>query len=116
MELICHLRPQNLLSHTRCLLARGKPVSAQALADELGDPVEFMVSALHQMQQMGAEFNDKGELIGSALTLTPTNHHLSVDGVQLYAWCALDTMFLPAYIGKRLKSRLAVPLPKNQSQ
>lgn len=92
------------------LLARGKPVSAQALAREIGDPVEFVVTALHQMQESGAEFNDKGELIGAALTLTPTNHHFEVDGVQLYAWCALDTMFLAAYIGKTAKVTSTCPV------
>ena len=82
------------------LLAEGKPVSASQLTTELDDPVEFVTISLNQMQQSGAEFNDKGELIGSALTLTPTRHHFEVSGVKLYAWCALDTMFLPAYIGK----------------
>jgi hypothetical protein len=35
-----------------------------------------MVIALYQMQQTGADLNDKDELIGAALTLTPTNHLL----------------------------------------
>ncbi len=100
-----------IVAYTR-LLAQGKPVSAQALADELGDPVEFMVTALHQMQGTGAELNDKGELMGAALTLTPTNHHFTVDGVQLYAWCALDTMFLPAYIGKTAQVTSTCPITK----
>ena len=98
-----------VVTYTR-MLALGKPVSAQSLANELGDPVEFMVTALHQMQQTGAELNDEGELIGAALTLTPTIHHFRVDGVQLYAWCALDTMFLPAYIGKTAQVSSTCPI------
>ena len=82
------------------LLAEGKPVSAQRLSDLIGDPVEFVVTSLQQMQASGCEFNEKGELIGCALTLTPTRHQIKVDGSTLYAWCALDTLFLPAYIGK----------------
>ena len=97
------------LAYTR-LLARGKPVSAKELAQEIGDPVEFVTTALHQMQQGGAEFNEKGELIGAALTLTPTNHQFEVDGIQLYAWCALDTMFLSAYIGKTAKVTSSCPI------
>lgn len=99
------------LAYTR-LLARGKPLSAQELAQEIGDPVEFVVTALHQMQEGGAEFNDKGELIGAALTLSPTNHQFEVDGIQLYAWCALDTMFLPAYIGKTAKVTSSCPVTR----
>lgn len=62
-----------IVSYTH-LLAQGKPVSAQQLADDLGDPVEFMTTAFQQMQQIGAEFNEAGELIGSALTLSQTRH------------------------------------------
>ena len=87
------------LTMTR-LLAKGAPVSAQALAQALGEPVEFVSTAFQQLQRGGCEFNERGELIGSALTLTPTRHRLEVDGTPLYAWCALDTLFLPAYIGK----------------
>jgi alkylmercury lyase len=98
-----------VIAYTR-LLARGKPVSAQALADELSEPVEFMVTALHQMQQTGAELNDKGELIGAALTLSPTNHLFVIDEAQLFAWCALDTLFLPAYIGKTAQVTSTCPI------
>lgn len=101
-----------IATYTR-LLAKGEPVSARQLADELGDPVAFVTTALHQMQQSGAELNAKGELIGAALTLTPTEHRFTVDGVRLYAWCALDTLFLPAYIGKTAKVTSTCPITKN---
>lgn len=50
------------------------------------------------MQQHGCEFNDQGALVGSALTLTPTPHRFRVNDHDLYASCALDTLFLPALI------------------
>lgn len=87
------------LTMTR-LLAQGKPVSVQQLAKELDAPAEFVSTAFQQLRQGGCEFNDRGELIGAALTLTPTRHQFRVENVQMYAWCALDTLFLPAYIGK----------------
>ncbi len=107
IELLQHRRGRELppesarfcLAYTR-LLAEGKPVSAQQLAEAVGDPVELVTTAFNQMQQGGSEFNEKGELTGAALTFTPTRHQFEVDGKPLYAWCALDTMFLPAYIGK----------------
>ena len=78
LKLLQHRRPQEIppesarftLTLTR-LLSEGNPVSAQQLAEMLGDPVEFIITAFQQMHQNGAEFNANGELIGAALTLTP---------------------------------------------
>ena len=60
------------------LLAQGKPISARQVAESVDDPVEFVTTAFMQLQQGGCEFNTHGELIGSALTLTPTRHKLEV--------------------------------------
>ena len=38
--------------------------------------------------------------LGWELTLRPTPHGFNVDGKQLYTWCALDTLFFPAVIGR----------------
>jgi alkylmercury lyase len=91
------------------LLAEGQPVSAQRIAAFIGDPMEFVTTSLSQMYEGGCEFNERGELMGNALTLTPTRHQLEVDGVTLYAWCAIDTLFLPAYIGKPAKVTSTCP-------
>src|SRR5258706_11694437 len=91
------------------LLATGKPVSTQQLAQVLGIPSEFVSTAFQQLQEGGCEFNNKGELIGAALTLTPTGHRLEIDGITLYTWCALDTLFIPAYIGKTAQVRSLCP-------
>jgi alkylmercury lyase len=34
------------------------------------------------------------------LTLCPTPHGFNIDGKQLFTWCALDTLFFPAVIGR----------------
>lgn len=91
------------------LLSEGKPVSARHLADVTEQPVEFITPVFEQMRQKGCEFNDQGELIGIALTLTPTPHQFTVDDTTLYAWCALDTLFLPAYIGKSARIKSTCP-------
>jgi len=33
------------------------------------------------------------------LTIVPTRHRMRVAGRELYAWCAWDTLFLPALLG-----------------
>ena len=88
-----------ILAFTR-LLAEGKPVSPGRLAETISQPVALVTTEFQQMEERGAQFNERGELIGAALTLTPTRHQFVVDGAILYVWCALDALFLPAHIGK----------------
>jgi alkylmercury lyase len=44
----------------------------------------------------------------SGLTLRETPHELEVDGRQLHAWCAWDTLFLPALLGRTARVRSPV--------
>lgn len=92
------------------LLAEGKSVSAQELAEKTGDPVEWVADAFAQMQRGGCQFNEAGELIGSALTLTPTRHQLRIKDQLLYAWCALDTLFIPAFVGQAVQIESTCPV------
>ncbi len=55
-------------------LAHGAPVSPPSLADRV------------EMRFLG-------------LTIAPMPHRMRVDGRELYAWCAWDTLFLPALLG-----------------
>lgn len=82
------------------LLAEGQPVTPERLAEVSGQPVEFIRTTFAALQNCGCEFNEQGALIGDALTLTPTRHHFRVKEHNLYAWCALDTLFLPALINQ----------------
>lgn len=82
------------------LLAEGEPVTPERLAEVSGQPVEFIRTTFAAVQNCGCEFNEGGALIGDALTLTPTRHRFRVKNRDLYAWCALDTLFLPALINE----------------
>jgi alkylmercury lyase len=82
------------------LLAEGQPVTPERLAEVSGQPVEFIRTTFAALQNCGCEFNEQGALIGDALTLTPTRHRFRVKNHDLYAWCALDTLFLPALINQ----------------
>lgn len=92
------------------ILSQGQPVAAQDIAKKLGQPVAMVEDVFRQMRASGCEFNEKGELIGAALTLTPTSHHFYVNGQHLYAWCAIDTLFLPAYIGQPVRVASTCPV------
>jgi alkylmercury lyase len=80
------------------LLAQGQPVSAIQLAEASRISMTETSDALNRLNQCGCEFDAKGNLVGAVLTLNPTPHQLQVNGHQLFAWCALDTLFLPALL------------------
>jgi len=80
------------------LLARGEPVTITQLAAAAGQPTEAIQHAIAGWRD--TEYDQQGRIIGYALTLRPTPHRFSVDGRQLYTWCALDTLFFPAVIGR----------------
>lgn len=95
------------------LLARGHPLSDEQVAaavDDLGiDPAQ---AAQHLTAY--AERNDRGEIIGVApgITLRPTAHSFTTDTAQLWAWCALDTLLIPAVLGQQ--ARVASVEPRSQ--
>lgn len=96
------------------LLAEGKPVTPERLAEASGEPIEMIRANFTAMRKGGCEFNDQGALMGNALTLTPTSHRFRVNGHDLYAWCALDTLFLPALIGRTADVESTCPVTGRQ--
>ncbi|MGH2585221.1 MAG: organomercurial lyase [Dehalococcoidia bacterium] len=79
-------------------LAEGRPVSTeqgdQFVADLGLDPAEAD-QFLRQVTERDADDDITGIC---ALSLNATPHRLSVNGIRLWAWCAADTLFLPALL------------------
>lgn len=90
-------------------LAEGLPLTLEGVSEDSGFPLRTIEKSFRLMRRAGADFDDEGNLIGNALTLRPTPHKFSVDGTQLYAWCALDTLFLPGLVGR--PARVESPCP-----
>ena len=80
------------------LLSRGEPVTIAELAAAAGQVSNFVYGAVAGWND--TEYDPQGRIIGWGLTLRPTPHGFNVDGKQLYTWCALDTLFFPAVIGR----------------
>lgn len=80
------------------LLAEGEPVAIAELAAATGRPTEDVRQALAAVPD--TEYDEDGRIVGQGLTLRVTRHRFSVDGVQLYTWCALDTLLFPALLDK----------------
>lgn len=82
-------------------LAGAKPVSPQRLAEIWEMPLEQVRTILGQAVASGrAQVNDQGNLVGGVLSLVPTHHRITMDGKQLYAWCAYDAIYAPGVVGK----------------
>jgi alkylmercury lyase len=109
---VTHADDQRLARTLFQLLAGGEPVDTAGLAGAIGRPEAEVSEAL-----AGPAFkplvyrDDTGRIIGfsglGVAELGETVHHLTVDGRELYAWCAADALFLPAALGReaRVESR-----------
>lgn len=82
-------------------IADGRAVSRDEFAAALGIPAEAAAAAFEGLADTGMQFDDKGDLVGAALTPRPTPHRFAVRGRELFAWCALDTLFLPGLLDER---------------
>jgi alkylmercury lyase len=80
------------------LLARGEPVSISQLAAAAGQTTNDAQRAVAGWSD--TELDQQGRIVGWGLSLRPTPHRFKIDGKQLYTWCALDTLFFPAVIGR----------------
>ncbi|NIV34556.1 MAG: hypothetical protein GWN58_35375, partial [Anaerolineae bacterium] len=103
-------REFKLITSLLQLLAQGQPVSAAQLAERVEMPVAQIQAIFDRFAARGGEFDQGGNLVGAALTLNPTPHHIRVNGRELYAWCALDTIFLPGLLGEMAEVESTDPI------
>jgi alkylmercury lyase len=79
------------------LLAQGRPVSPEQIAEQAGVDAGRVAGLLER--RYGVELDANRSVVGFwGLTLSPTPHRLDIDGQRLYAWCAWDTLFLPGVL------------------
>jgi alkylmercury lyase len=77
------------------LLANGYPVPPDEVAVRLRISSDSVTAAL---EEIGAEFDKEGNIVGFGLTLVPTRHVYEVDGRKLYTWCAADALGFPVVL------------------
>ncbi|WP_406690321.1 organomercurial lyase MerB [Saccharopolyspora sp. ID03-671] len=80
------------------LLAQGSPVTTEQLASATGHSSHEVHQALAALPD--TEYDDAGRIVGYGLTQRPTPHRFTVNGHQLYTWCALDTLIFPAVLSR----------------
>lgn len=84
-------------------LAKGQAVSTEQFARALGVPLAEARRVLEREPLKPFIYPDKeGRVLGfGGLAAAPMHHRLTVAGVELWAWCAWDTLFLPEILGER---------------
>ena len=97
-ERLSRLGETGLLIPLLRLLADGDPVTVQQLSVAAGRTIDEVRLGLAAMQD--TEYDDQGRIVGQGLTLRPTPHRFTVDGEELYTWCALDTLIFPALLDR----------------
>ena len=80
------------------LLAKGRPVSPERLAERAGLHGVELRRLLESWP--GVYFDEAGVVGFWGLALDRMPHRLHLDGRELRAWCAWDTLFLPELIGR----------------
>jgi alkylmercury lyase len=81
-------------------LARGEPLTEEQVSQIITD-LGIAQEEAHQFLRQVTEQNADGQIVGAmGLSLNGHPHRLYVEGVPLSAWCAEDTLFLPAMLGQ----------------
>jgi alkylmercury lyase len=79
-------------------LARGRPITSEAVNQRIAT-LGLEHAPAYQFLQELTERDADDRIVGAiGLSLEDHPHRLTVDGVSLSAWCALDTLFLPALL------------------
>ena len=79
-------------------IAAGRAVSPSEFAAEVGISDDAAREVFRGFEASGLELDGEGRVVGAALTPRPTPHRMIVGGKDLYAWCALDTLFIPGLL------------------
>ena len=80
-------------------IAKTGAVTPEDFGRETGLDTNQANEMFSQLGAFGLEVDAAGRIVGAALTTRRTAHSLKVAGSQLFAWCALDTLFIPGLLG-----------------
>lgn len=102
---------QRIAISTYNLLAGGHGVAPAAIAAAVGVPTDRVEQALNSWP--GVYRDERGRVAGFwGLTIAPLDpeYRLQIDGKTSFAWCALDTLFIPTLVGKTVTVEASDPV------
>lgn len=83
----------------RAIAAEGA-VAAERFAELMGLDASTSKELFEGLSAVGMQTDESGRIVGAALTTRETPHKVLVAGRELFAWCALDTLFIPGLLGE----------------
>lgn len=83
-------------------VAQGRPLSAEQVNHRIAE-LEIAPETAHQILRQSTEQDADGAIVGAfGLSQCDHPHRVTVAGVSLSAWCALDSLFLPGLLQQTL--------------
>jgi alkylmercury lyase len=96
------------------LLVRGISRRGAVSPVEFGRELQINTSKAREIFEglagLGVQLDATGNVVGAALTVRETSHRVLLGGRELYAWCALDTLFIPGLLGDAAMVRSTCPV------
>jgi alkylmercury lyase len=105
------LKNQRIVLSTRRLLAQGEPVTIDAIAAASNVPAAEVEATFSSWP--GVYRDDSGRVVGfwgQALEALDPVYRLVTGGKTTYAWCALDTLFIPPLLGGTVRVEASDPV------
>lgn len=84
-------------------------LSPDAFAARMGFEAPQATELFSGLKASGMQVDAEGNIVGAALTTLETPHRVRFDGKDLFAWCALDTLFIPGLLGKTVAVESTCP-------
>ena len=104
----------HLLVHVVRALAKGRPVTATQV-DRIVADLRAAGDQAERFLRRVTERNGDDNIVGAlGLSLKQHPHGFIVDGIRMTAWCAWDTLFLPAMLRKTATVESESPLSKDK--
>ncbi len=95
-------------------IAREGAVSPEAFGAALGVGAARAREVFEGLGTVGVQIDPSGNVVGAALTTQPTPHRIRMAGqaagTELYAWCALDTLFIPGLLEEAAEVESTCPM------
>jgi len=102
---------QQIVSTIHRLMSSGDPVDPEAVANAVGGLVGRVNEKLDSWP--GVYRDEQGRLVGfwgQAIEALDPEYRFIDNGKTSYAWCALDTLFIPPLIGRTIRIEASDPV------
>jgi alkylmercury lyase len=105
------LTDQQISTEIHRLMSNGDPVDPADVAEAVGVPVDRVELKLNSWP--GVYRDGEGRVVGfwgQAIAKLDPEYRFLIEGKTSYAWCALDTLFIPPILGKTARVEASDPV------